>query len=66
MAASGNELHTGQRAPESGVYEYVRPLDHSACQPTPEERRIPLTRGEAFPPHRSGGAAVVWRLVERT
>jgi hypothetical protein len=56
---------TGEVAPVSGVYEYVRHTEFTTCQPSQAERLIPLARGERFPPHRSCGRGVVWRLARR-
>ena len=59
-----SEIHTGEKAPTSGVYAYVRHLNTgSRCQPTPAEMEIPLSRGETAPPHRSCWLGVLWRLV---
>ena len=57
------EITTGQKAPISGVYAYVRHLNRVGCTPTPNEREIPLSAGEVAPPHRSCNASVVWRLA---
>ena len=62
-AQIGDTFKTGQRAPVSGVYEYVRHLVPSSCTPTPNEREIPLSQGEVFPPHRSCNAGVLWKLI---
>ena len=63
MAMTSQEYRTGERAPESGIYAYVRHTEQSNCEPTPGEREIPLARGEAFPPDRRCNAPAVWRLV---
>lgn len=61
----GETFHTGQKAPVSGVYAFVKHLDGSACLAVShEERFIPLSKDETFPPHRKcGGKAVVWKLA---
>ena len=59
------EITTGQKAPTSGVYGYVRHMNGSVCRPTQAEMEIPLSVGEVAPPHRSCNAGVVWRLVRR-
>ncbi len=56
------EITTGQRAPHSGIYRYVRHTNGSRCTPTPAEMEIPLSQGEVAPPHRSCNAGVVWQL----
>jgi len=63
MATPGSEFHTGQIAPVSGEYVYVRHMDGRNCTPTQEERVIQLRRGTPFPPHASCGQGVVWRLL---
>jgi YjzC-like protein len=60
----GQTYTTGQRAPVSGKYEYVRHTQPTACAPSWAERKIPLSKGETFPPHRSCGSGVVWKLTE--
>jgi hypothetical protein len=64
MTYIGDTFTTGQRAPVSGVYEYLRHITALSCLPSAAERRIPLSRGEVFPPHRSCQSGVVWRLAE--
>lgn len=60
----GQTFTTGQRAPVSGRYDYVRHINGTFCNPSPAERRIPLSKGETFPPHRSCNSGVVWMLAE--
>lgn len=51
---------TGQRCPATGIYVfdgYVRFRQHT---PTAEEQRIPLDRGDTFPPIRSRPPAAAW------
>lgn len=59
------EYRTGEQAPVSGVYGFVRHITERfpRCVPTPAEQEIPLSKGERFPPHKSCGQGVVWRLV---
>jgi hypothetical protein len=64
--AIGSEYRTGEKAPVSGRYDFVRHTSSaSSCSPTPAERRIPLSQGETFPPCRSCKTGAVWRLVEK-
>jgi len=64
MASIGDTFRTGEKAPVSGDYEYVRHTDTGiTCTPTAAEKQIPLSRGETFPPHRSCGRGVVWKLI---
>lgn len=63
--AVGSAYHTGEKAPVSGRYEFVRHSNpDSHCEPTAEEQSIPLSQGEIFPPCRSCSARSVWSLVE--
>jgi hypothetical protein len=63
--ALGSEYRTGEKAPISGRYDFVRHSSTTSCSPTPAERRIPLSEGETFPPCRSCRTGAVWRLVEK-
>ncbi len=55
---------TGDTAPYKGTYEFDGFVDPKVnCKPTSEERRIPLDKGETFPPIRSCNAAAWWRFV---
>lgn len=60
----GQEFRTGEKAPVSGVYRFVRHIDSPpSCNPTSAENEIPLSKGETFPPHRSCGKGAIWSLV---
>jgi hypothetical protein len=59
----GSEFRTGQTAPVSGVYAYVRHADNLSCTITPAQKEIPLSRGETFPPISGCRHAAYWRLV---
>ncbi len=66
LTSMGTRFKTGQRCVESGRYDFDGYLDGSWYPaPRPEERRIPLSEGETFPPIRSTGKACWWKLVER-
>lgn len=53
---------TGEKAPRTGIYDFDGYADGtSSPAPTPEERRIPLSTGEVFPPVRSANKAAWWR-----
>ena len=57
---------TGQQCHVSGVYTFDGYTDGTDYPPpTPEERRIPLSRLETFPPIRSSGKSCWWCLTER-
>lgn len=52
---------TGETCPRSAVYRFDGYTDGSATPaPSPEEREIPLSSGETFPPIRSSGKACYW------
>jgi len=63
----GTRFRTGETCKESGVYEFDGYLDGTySPAPTAEEKRIPLSSGETFPPIRSSEKACYWKLVRRT
>jgi hypothetical protein len=65
VAAVGTEYRTGENAPVSGRYDFVKHMKpDSTCRPTAGEQSIPLSRGEKFPPCRSCASGAVWRLAE--
>ncbi|MCY4063110.1 MAG: YjzC family protein [Chloroflexi bacterium] len=56
------QYKTGQKAPRSGRYNWVRYTDGTRTpRPTTEEQQIRLTTGERFPPVASAGKAAWWR-----
>ncbi len=62
----GTRFRTGEVCAESGRYQFDGYLDGSRVPvPTAEEREIPLSRSEKFPPIRSSGKACWWKLVQR-
>lgn len=62
----GTRFRTGEVCPESGRYQFDGYLDGTRSPaPTPEEREIPLSRGEKFPPIRSAGKSCWWKLMQR-
>ena len=64
--AVGARFRTGQECVVSGRYAFDGYLDGTTTPaPTPEERQIPLSRGETFPPIRSSGKACWWKLVQK-
>ena len=57
---------TGQQCEVSGRYDFDGYTDGTRTPaPHPQESRIPLSRGEIFPPIRSSGKACWWLLKER-
>jgi hypothetical protein len=62
MAISlGSQFKTGEKAPVSGVYRFVKHTDGTGNH-TVAETRIPLSVGETFPPCRSCNKAAIWQL----
>lgn len=54
---------TGQQCPQSAVWKFAGYVDGSQWPPPkPEERDIPLSKGEIFPPIRSAAKAAWWRF----
>lgn len=52
------EYRTGQTAPATGTYRSVRHAENTSCHPTVDERSIPLSMGDTFPPCRSCNGAI--------
>ncbi len=53
---------TGDIAPTTTTYEFAGYTDGTATPaPTANERVIPLSKGETFPPIRSCGKGAWWR-----
>ena len=65
--AIGTRFRTGEKCTESGVYAFDGYLDGTSTPaPTQEERQIPLSAGETFPPIRSTSKSCYWKLSRRT
>mgnify|MGYP002626199343 CR=1 FL=1 len=63
--ALGTRFRTGETCTESGRYQFDGYLDGtSSPAPTAEERNIPLSKGETFPPIRSAEKACWWKLAQ--
>jgi hypothetical protein len=63
MAKIGDRFKTGQVCDTSGSYVFDGYLvGTSAPAPTQEERVIPLSKNETFPPVRSANKACWWKL----
>lgn len=64
-AKIGTRFRTGEECIESGRYQFDGYLDGTRT-PTPHanEREIPLSRRERFPPIRSASKACWWRLAQ--
>ena len=66
MTAVGTTYRTGQKCEVSGRYRFDGYTDGTSTPtPTAEEREIPLSRGETFPPIRSSSKACYWKLIQR-
>jgi len=64
--AIGTRYRTGQLCQVSGIYAFDGYLDGTSYPaPTAEERRIPLSQHEVFPPIRSAGKGCWWKLERR-
>lgn len=62
--STNNLYKTGEQAPRSGRYEFVKYTDNTTTpSPTAEEKIIPLSKGEIFPPIRSTNKAAWWRGI---
>lgn len=63
MAKVGDRFHTGQKCETKGSYVFDGYMDGShSPQPTNEERVIPMTVGDSFPPIRSTNKSAWWKL----
>ena len=57
-------VKTGEQAPESGIYRFVGPTNEwESCEPTAEELKIPLTKGQTVPPVKSCSTGGVFTLI---
>lgn len=55
---------TGEKCITSGVYKFDGHTDGSMeCHPTSDEKEIPLSEGETFPPIRSCKKGAYWVLI---
>lgn len=64
--ATRTKFKTGETCIVSGRYRFDGYTDGtSSPAPRREEREIPLSRGETFPPIRSSGKACWWKLMNR-
>lgn len=67
MARVGDRFKTGQTCTTSGSYVFDGYIDGTTWpSPTPEERVIPLNRGDTFPPIRSTSKGAYWKLQRLT
>ena len=63
IAPVGAIFSTGQKAPVSGIYEYLRHVKDTTCYVTMEERYSSQPKNAVLPPHRFCKRDVVWRLL---
>ncbi|MBC8157492.1 YjzC family protein [Armatimonadetes bacterium] len=61
------EYHTGELAPYSGSFKllrhdfrFLKRLRKAHCSPKSNERRVPLSKGDPFPPCMHCNTNVVW------
>ena len=67
MSKIGDRFKTGQPCDTTGSYVFDGYVDGTyAPAPTQEERVIPLSKGEPFPPVRSAQKACWWKLQRIT
>ncbi|UOQ45976.1 YjzC family protein [Halobacillus salinarum] len=60
-----DRFKTGEKAPESGTYEFDGLTDgRKNSNPTDEETQIKLESGETFPPLRSSKESAYWKKVK--
>lgn len=60
-------LKTGEITEISGNYAHAgSPDGKTSCNPTPEEKIIPLERGDTAPPVKSCAEPALWKLVKST
>jgi hypothetical protein len=58
---SGRRFKTGEECPKTGRYRFDGYTDGTRTpSPTSNEREIPLSRGERFPPIRSASKGCWW------
>lgn len=63
MAKVGDRFKTGDKCDTSGSYVFDGYTDGSTHPaPTAEERVIPLSKGETFPPIKSAKKGAYWKL----
>jgi YjzC-like protein len=67
MAKVGDRFQTGNKCDTSGSYIFDGYTDNTPRkQPTNEERVIPLSKGETFPPIKSTQGGAWWKLQRIT
>jgi YjzC-like protein len=56
-------FHTGQKVSKSGTYNFAGHMStDSTCQPTEEEKIMPLSKGETFPPCQRCDSSAYWTI----
>ena len=60
MVKKGDRFNIEQVCPESGVYRLVQDEGRSE-----DQKEIPLTKGEKFPPCRNCTGKVTWEFVRK-
>ncbi len=66
MLKRGDTFEIGEICPESGVYRLKgKSVEKDDGCDTEEQREIPLTKGERFPPCKNCKGKVQWEYVRR-
>jgi len=65
MLERGDTFNIGEVCPESGVYRLKDTCKQDPETKSEEQREIPLTKGEKFPPCKNCKGKVVWEFVRR-
>ncbi len=63
MLKRGDTFRIGQVCPESGVYRLKDNCKKNCDYGSEEQREIPLTKGEKFPPCKNCKGEVLWEFV---
>ena len=65
MLKRGDTFNIGEVCQESGVYRLKEGCKQSIDSESEDQREIPLTKGEKFPPCRNCKGKVIWEFVRR-
>jgi len=65
MVKIGDTFRIGQVCQESGVYRLKNCMCADCACRSEEQRTIPLSKGEKFPPCKNCKADVVWELIQK-
>ncbi|MFH1461533.1 MAG: YjzC family protein [bacterium] len=66
MANIGEKFNIGKICPESGMYKLIEHGCGSGnAQRSENQKAIPLTKGEKFPPCKNCKGEISWELIEK-